>query len=128
MTQSRVTIFLAGTAIIATGIIGLSLLEKDPAVGFLSGALTLGGAILICGLFTFKMPWHGIAGAGVLSLLGLGRGIMNLPDLPAYISGIRERGNAPALELAVTLVCATLLLRMLRALSIERTRRMLARD
>lgn len=128
MTQSRVTIFLAAIAIVATGIQGLSLLEKDPAVGFLSGALTLGGGIFICGLFTFKMPWHGIAGAGVLSLLGLGRGIMNLPDLPSYLSGVRERGNAPALELAVTLVCAILLFRMLRALSFERNRRMLAED
>ncbi|MGJ8644174.1 MAG: hypothetical protein ACSHX9_12265 [Luteolibacter sp.] len=128
MKANRISIFLAGIAIIATGIQGLSLLEKDPAVGFLSGALTLGGGIFICGLFSIKMPWHGIAGAGVLALLGLGRGIMNLPDLPAYLSGVRERGNAPILELAVTVVCAILLLRMLRALSIERTRRMLAED
>lgn len=128
MIANRVSIFLAAVTIIATGIAGMSLLEKDPAVGFLSGALTLGGGILICGLFSIKMPWHGIAGAGVLALLGLGRGIMNLPDLPAYLGGVRTRGNAPVLELAVTLVCCFLLFRMLRALSVERTRRMLAED
>ncbi|MDP4996600.1 MAG: hypothetical protein NWQ16_10310 [Akkermansiaceae bacterium] len=128
MIANRISIFFAAVTIIATGIAGLSLLEKDPAIGFLSGALTLGGGILICGLFTLKMPWHGIAGAGVLALLGLCRGIMNLPDLPAYLSGVRERGNAPVLELAVTLICAILLIRMLRALSVERTRRMLAED
>lgn len=126
MTQSRVAIFLAAAMIILIGIRGLSLLDEDLAVGFLSGALTLGGGILICAIFTFKMPWHGIAGAGVLALLGLGRGIMNLPDLPAYLSGMRERGHAPVLELAVTLVCALLLFRMLSALHKERTRRMLA--
>ncbi|MDP4896479.1 MAG: hypothetical protein NWR03_01730, partial [Akkermansiaceae bacterium] len=73
MIANRISIFFAAVTIIATGIAGLSLLEKDPAIGFLSGALTLGGGILICGLFTLKMPWHGIAGAGVLALLGLCR-------------------------------------------------------
>lgn len=128
MTTTRLSIFLAATSIIATGIAGLYLLEKDPAIGFLSGSLTLGGGILICALFSLNMPWHGIIGAGVLSLLGLARGIMNLPDLPAYLSGIRARGNAPPLELVITLICAILLIRTLRTLSSERTRRMLARD
>lgn len=128
MTATRISIFLAAAAIIATGVASLSLLEKDPAIGFLSGALTLGGGILICGLFSFKMPWHGIAGAGVLGLLSFARGFMNLPDLPAYLTGFGKRGNAPALELAVTLISAVLLFRMIRALSAERTRRMLVED
>ncbi|MEP2776324.1 MAG: hypothetical protein ABJQ29_05445 [Luteolibacter sp.] len=128
MIANRISIFIAAVAIIATGFVGLSLLDKAPATGFLSGALTLGGGFIICGLFTLSMPWHGIAGAGVLALLGLGRGILNLPDLFAYFTGTNERGNAPLLELAVTFICAILLARMLRALSIERTRRMLADD
>ena len=128
MTASRISIFIAAAAIILTGFVGLSLLEKDPAVGFLSGALTLGGGILICGLFTFNMPWHGIAGAGVLSLLGFARGIMNIPDLFSFFGGTAGRGNAPVLELAVTIVCAILLVRMFRALTRERTRRMLAEE
>lgn len=97
-------------------------LGKDDGMAFLLGCLTLGGGLLISGLFSLKMPWHGIIGAGVLALLGFGRGALNLPDFAKYLVGERERGVAPALELCVTLVCAMLLLRVLRAWAADRRR------
>ncbi len=33
------------------------------------GSLTLGGGFIICGLFSIKMLWHGVIGAGVLALV-----------------------------------------------------------
>lgn len=119
----RFSIFIAAAAIIGLGFIGMNQLDKVNGMAFLLGSLTLGGGFLICGLFSLKMLWHGIIGAGVLALLGIGRGIMNLPGIAEFFSGNRTRGNAPALELATLVICAYLLLRIWQAWSKERIRR-----
>jgi hypothetical protein len=124
----RFHVFLSGFTILFLGIMAMNLLDKTVALGFLNGALTLGGGIIICGLFSLKAHWHGLIGAGVLALLGTGRGLANIPDLAGFLSGARPRGNAPLLEAAVTLVCLVLLVRVLRALQRERLRRMLEQE
>jgi len=121
----RAYIFISALAIIAIGIIGANQLDKEQAPPFLLGALTLGGGLMICGLFSIKMLWHGITGAGVLALLGFGRGILNIASVAEYITGNRTRGPAPMLEFAATLICAFLLLRVVDAWRRERTRRLL---
>jgi hypothetical protein len=118
----RVFIFLASAAVLGLGFFGTTRMEKDDAMAFLLGCLTLGGGFLITGLFSLKMPWHGIIGAGILALLGFGRGVLNFPDFAEYMTGQRERGIAPALELCVTLICAMLMLRVIRALAAEKAR------
>lgn len=122
----RVFIFLAAAVIVGLGFYGTGIMDKEDGMAFLLGCLTLGGGLLISGLFSLKMPWHGIIGAGVLALLGFGRGVMNFPGFAKYLTGERDRGAAPALELCITLVCAMLLVRVIRALAAEKTRR--ARD
>ena len=124
MRAARISLFLAAAAIIGLGITGTLRLEKEAGMAFLLGSLTLGGGFLICGLFSLKMPWHGIIGGGVLALLGFGRGILNFPDFAEFIVGDRPRGIAPALETAVTIVCISVLLRAYRAWAFERIRRM----
>ncbi len=126
MKTVRVFIFLAAAAILGLGYYGTQILGKDDGMAFLLGCLTLGGGFLITGLFSLKMPWHGIIGAGVLALLGLGRGVMNFPGFAKYLTGERDRGVAPALELCITLICAMLLVRVIRTLAAEKARR--ARD
>lgn len=121
----RFQIFFCGAAVIALGVAAMNLLARDQAIGFLQGALTLGGGLLICGLFSIKMKWHGIVGAGVLALLAAARGLSNLPDAARFFSGERERGAAPVMELGITVVCLVLLARVLQALYRERIRRML---
>ncbi len=118
----RVPIFTAGAGIIGLGFIGMGQLDKNSGLAFLVGALTLGGGLLICGFFSMKMLWHGIMGAGILALLGVGRGFLNFPDFAKYLTGERERENAPAFEFAVMLICAFLLIRVYRAWSQERIR------
>jgi hypothetical protein len=124
----RFQIFFSGAAVLALGAAAMRILEKDAAIGFLQGALTLGGGFIICGLFSLKMKWHGIIGGGVLALLGAARGLGNLPDLAGFITGEGERGSTPVLELGVTVVCLVLLLKTLVELYRERLRRMLADD
>lgn len=119
----RIAIFLAAATVIGLGFLGLRLLEKDDGMALLLGSLTLGGGILISGLFSLKMPWHGILAAGVLALLGFGRGVLNIPGFADYLGGGRERGIAPVLEAAVALVCIFLLLAVHREWSRERLRR-----
>lgn len=121
----RFQIFFSGVAVVALGLAATRILEKDAAIGLLQGALTLGGGFIICGLFSLKMKWHGIIGAGVLALLGAARGFGNLPDLARFMTGVGERGATPALEFAVTVICLILLIRTLAALFRERIRRMM---
>ncbi len=122
----RFPLFISGAAIVALGIWATRLLEREAATGFLTGALTLGGGLIICGLFSLKMPWHGWIGGGVLALLGAARGAVNLAALPAWFLGDRGRGAAPLLEAAVAVICIALLVTVVRALKTERGRRMLA--
>lgn len=121
----RIYIFLSGLVIVAMGIAAMSILAKPDSIGFLQGALTLGGGIVICGAFSIRMHWHGIIGAGILSLLGAARGLGNVPGLVKFLAGDRPHGTTPLLEMGVTLICLLLLLKIIRALSRERVRRML---
>ena len=109
----RFQIFFSGTLMLILGGIAKQLLERNDALAFLQGALTLGGGVIICGLFSLKMKWHGIIGAGVLALLGAARGLANIPDFVKF---------------GVTVICLVLLLRVIAALQRERTRRMLQEE
>ena len=121
----RFYIFLSGATILAMGAAAMQVLDRSQSLGFLQGALTLGGGIVICGIFSIKMPWHGIIGAGILALLGAARGLGNVPDLVKFVTGVRPRGSAPLLETGVTLISLLLMMKIIRALSQERLRRML---
>ena len=121
----RIYILISGLVVAALGFAALSILAKPHSVGFLQGALTLGGGIVICGAFSVRMKWHGIIGAGILAMLGGARGVGNLPGLVKFLTGERPRGFTPLLELGVTLICLLLLLKIIQALSQERVRRML---
>jgi hypothetical protein len=121
----RFYIFLSGAAILAAGGVAVGLLSKTDSLGFLIGAMQLGGGIVICGLFSLKMRWHGIIGAGILALLGAARGLGNVPGLVKFMLGERPHGATPLLEMAVTLISLLLLVKIIQALFQERTRRML---
>lgn len=122
----RFQIFITAAIILGIGFLGKNTLDKDSGMAFLLGALTLGGGFLICGLFSIKMLWHGVIGAGILALLGVGRGIMNLPDLASFFAGERPRGACPLFEVIVLIVCALLLFRVYITWKEERSRKMLA--
>jgi hypothetical protein len=121
----RAHILLTGFLILVAGISGMSFLPKMPGFEFLRGGLTLGGALVICGIFTFRMYWHGIIGAGIVSLIGTGKGLMGIKGVADWFNGDRSRGIAPILELGITVLCVILLLRVLKVLQAERTRRIL---
>lgn len=121
----RLLIILAGLTIAALGILGLRTLEGDARFAMFGGCLTLGGALVIAGLFAIRMPAHGIIGAGVVALLGAARGLANLPDLAAFWIGERDRAHAPLIEAAATLLCLIILLQAMRWLFRERVRKML---
>jgi hypothetical protein len=122
--------------VIATGalvILGLGwnargALPEQEGWGFFLGTLTLGGALLICALFSIRMPWHGLLGAGVVALMGAAKGLTNLPKAARHIVGEREADSAPLHELGITLVCLMLLVSVLQAWRRERVRRMLSED
>ena len=121
----RTQIFVTGLLILLIGIAGPAFLPKMPAFEFLRGGMTLGGALIICGIFMIRMYWHGLIGAGVVSLIGAGKGVMEIKATADFLAGNRERGIAPLVELGITVICLILLFRIVGILKAERTRRML---
>lgn len=121
----QLLIIAAGLAIVALGIFALRTLGEEDRFAMLNGCLTLGGALIIAGMFSLRMPAHGIIGAGVVALLGAARGLSNLPDLAAFLIGNRPRAHAPLIEMAVTILCIIVLMHVVRWLLRERIRRML---
>lgn len=124
----RTLILTCGAVICAMGITALRTLPGAHGIGFLQGTMTLGGGMIIAGLFSFKMQWHGFIAAGALALLGAARGVLNLPGLMDFVKGDRTRGVAPLLETGVTVISIMLLLRVVGALQRERTRRIFAAE
>ena len=121
----RFYIFFSGLTILATGWAATHLLPRPQSIEFLQGALQLGGGIVICGLFSLRVKWHGLIGAGIMALLGAARGLANVPGLLKFLGGDRSRQTAPVLEFGVTVICLLLLVKVIRALYQERVRRML---
>lgn len=118
-------IFCSGIAVLGLGFVASRILTGYESLGFLQGALSLGGGLIICALFSLKSTWHGTIGAGILALLGAARGLSNLPDLLPSIAGTSLRGKTPILEAGITAICFLLMIRVLGVLQRERTRRML---
>lgn len=124
----RFFIFVCGITIVAMGIATTFLMPKEMWPGFLRDALSLGGGLIICGLFSLKMPWHGLIGAGVLAFLGAAVGLKSLPLVFRFATGDRSNGSLPVFEFGVTMICLLLLIRVIRTLYRERLRRMLEED
>ena len=109
----RVLIFIGGLAVCLLGF----LFFKSPGdFPILQGGLTLGGGLVICGLFSLRSKWHGIAGAGVLSFLGIMRAV------PALWSGFREGVLSARFEVTAGAICLIVFIAALRTLIAERAR------
>lgn len=112
----RNLIFIAGALVALLGFVAFHT-TRDPIL--LQGGLTLGGGWIICGLYSMRSKWHGIAGAGVLAFLGTIRG------LPSVIS---IGGNPAALfNVIAGLISLVVFAAVLRLLLAERTRRSVER-
>lgn len=122
----RIPIFGSGIAVLALGCAAMQVLAPPASFGFLKEALTLGGAFIICGLFSLRNRWHGIIGAGVIALLGASRGLENLAAVPGLLLDPRPPGPALLLESAAALICILLLMLIVRALFAEKKRRLLS--
>jgi hypothetical protein len=104
----RILIFIGGILIAALGFMVFQQ-TKDPTL--LQGGLTLGGGLIICGIFSIKAKWHGITGAGILALLGAARTIPKLGAEPRWFHA------------AAAAICVIVLVAAARCLLAERTRR-----
>jgi hypothetical protein len=123
----RPLLFLGALTILALGFAATRLLDREAGLGFLLGALQLGGGLAIAGLFSLRWKWQGIAAAEVLALLGFARGLGNLPALAAY-STDAVSNRRPLLESCVTAICLLLLVATVRMLFAERRRRSLGEE
>jgi hypothetical protein len=117
-------IFLAATAIVGCGFLGAATLPQGDSASFLGGALTLAGALLICGLFALHSRWHGIGGAAVVALAG---GARNVDAVPAIVRATLQQQALPAGDAhraAIAAICLVLFLLAGSAILRERRARM----
>jgi hypothetical protein len=123
----RIALLITGIIILACGFAGKMMLPgRNESFSFLQGGLSLGGAFLICYFFSRNSYWHGMIGSGVVALLGFCRSVINLPDWSAWLQHASPRPPAtPLLEMLVTVLCLMHLIRTIRLLLAERTRRLL---
>ena len=111
----RPLIFTAGSLTSALGFAADAMIG-DPAL--FQGALTLGGAFIICAIVS-GMPgwkWHGIIGAAVLALLGASRCAPALLDLP-------NTTQAAPFQAIAFVICTVVLVVIVRTLKAERAKR-----
>jgi hypothetical protein len=123
----RTLLLILGILIIAIGIAGKIMLPgRNESFSFLQGGLSLGGAFLICYFFSRGNYWHGMIGSGIVALLGACRSLVNLPQWADWLTHPAPKPPAtPLLEMAVALLCAWYLIKIIRLLMAERTRRLL---
>jgi hypothetical protein len=120
--------FLLGLICLAIGIFGKTILpDRNESFSFLLGGLTLGGAFIICWIFSIKNYWHGIVGSGIVALLGFCRTMVNLPRWADWLANPAPRPPAtPVLEILVAILTLGYIMLIVRSLFAERTRKMLA--
>jgi len=121
----RFQIFLAGFAVLALAYAGAEALFGDERLGFIIDALKLGGALLICGLFSLRMPLHGMLGAAVVALIGALYGAQHLAVIPRFWFGERRPDPVALLSSAAALICVLLVVGVVRFLFAEKRRKSL---
>jgi len=116
---------IVGLACAGLGLLGASGLEAPAALGYATTGFTLGGALLICGLFSLKNFWHGIIGGGVVALIGA------VHNATAIIGVLRGLAIGTGIQLpdacraSISVLCFALLAAVIKALLRERARRQL---
>lgn len=117
----RMLIGGCGFLILLLGVLSHWFVEKMEFLGFLNGALTVGGSLLICAGFMRAWHWHGMLGAGVVALLCAARGLGNVPHLLPM--GGKGPSNLAYFEFLVTLLTSLVVIFLVRALLAEKRRR-----
>jgi hypothetical protein len=74
----RVLLIIGGVMIAATGVLAF-LRTRDGAI--LNAGMSLGGIFVICGLFSIKLPFHGLIAATVTAMVGLAGNLSSAADL-----------------------------------------------
>lgn len=109
----KVLLPLGALGIAGLGWVGSRSLEGVAAIGYLGGALTLAGALVICMMFAVQTRWLGVGGAAVVALLGIGR---NVPAVLEVAGG----GAAAWCRLGIAAVCVVVAVLAGRVLLVER--------
>jgi hypothetical protein len=104
----------------------LILADKAAGISYGKGAFTLGGAWLICFIFTRQSHWHGVIGGGIVGLLAACRSWWNLPSWLQWIAKQCPMPATPALEFFTAVLSSVIVIACVRTLLAEKTRRLLA--
>ena len=104
----------------------LSWQEKKAGLPLLLGGLSLGGAWLICLVFSLRDYWHGVIGAGAVALLTFTRALPQLRQLGDWLNSPPPRAAPVALiEVAIAGLAAIVFVIAAKAVMDERERRLI---
>lgn len=121
----RVGLIVAGLIMIAMGvIILLKVADQSLALGFFKGAVTIGGAWLICAAYTCQSYWHGMIGGAVVALLAACRSWWNFPR---WIESIVAKSGQPLIaifEMITAIISSVIVIVAVRTLLEEKARRL----
>jgi hypothetical protein len=121
----RKLLLLSGLAMIGIGIASLMVIEeKATAISFFKGAITLGGAWLICVIYMRQSHWHGVIGGGIVALLSACRSWWNLPNWLQWVVNQCPMPATPLLELFTAIISSVIVITCVRILLAEKTRRL----
>jgi hypothetical protein len=124
----RVVLIIVALVCAGLGLLGASGLDGPAALGYATTALTLAGALLICGLFSIKNFWHGIIGGGVVALIGAVHNARAILDALRGLASGQENVLPEACRASISVLCFALLAAVIKALLRERARRQLQAD
>ncbi len=121
----RVLLLVSGLAMIGIGVASLMVIEeKAMALSFFKGAVTLGGAWLICVIYMRQSHWHGVIGGGIVALLAACRSSWNFPSWLQWIAKQCPMPATPVLEFFTAVVSSAIVVTCVRVLFAEKTRRL----
>lgn len=126
--RMRALLFVSAGLVLALSFVGMQLAGKNDPDNFLFGGMTLGGALLICALFSFNSKVHGFVAGGIIGLLGAVRNGPALFEAARRLGGDASIANTALIRAVFAILCLVILLRAVGWLRAERTRQMLEED
>jgi len=121
----RIFLIIVALACAGLGLLGATAIDGPAALGYAVTGLTLGGALLICGLFSLQNRWHGIIGGAVVALIGA---VHNATAIAGTLHSLATGNGVPLAGLCralISILCFALLAVVVRALLHERAKRQL---
>lgn len=109
----RVLLIIGGIMICAMGVHAF-VLTREGAI--LNAGMSLGGIFVICGLFSIKLPFHGLIAATVTAMIGLAGNLSAAADIAQALTAATPLSSQATARAGFAAVSLILLIAALRGI------------